>query len=105
MTLKKFVLAAGMGILAVVPIVAIADGVNFNLKVGDDNEAHYHFRDHRVRHNPEMLKAARALAEAKSHLWYAKGDFGGHRVNAINQINLALDEINAAENDRRGGDH
>lgn len=95
--LKKMGLAAGLVGLAMVPIIAIADGGNFSLKVGDDNEAHYRFHGRGARHNPEMWKAARSLADAKNHLWYAKSDFGGHRVNAIQDINMALDEIQSAE--------
>jgi hypothetical protein len=44
-----------------------------------------------------MNKAANALANAKKQLWYAHGNFGGHRENAMQDINLALDEIRAAE--------
>jgi hypothetical protein len=95
---RKYLIAAGLVVLAAVPLAVKADGLNFNVKVGDDNEAHYHFRDHGPRHNPELLKAAKSLAEAKNHLWYAQSDFGGHRTSAIQHINMALDEISAAEN-------
>jgi hypothetical protein len=94
---KKTLVAAGLAGLAVTPFIAKADGFNFNVKIGDDNEAHYRFRDRGIPHDPEMLRAARALAEAKNHLWYAKNDFGGHRANAVRNINMALDEIRAAE--------
>jgi hypothetical protein len=99
--LKIALVAAGLAGLAAVPFIAKADGINFKVKIGDDNEAHYHFRDRRVQHDPEMLRAAQSLAEAKNHLWYAKNDFGGHRSSAVQHINMALDEINAAENSRR----
>jgi hypothetical protein len=59
------------GVWAVVtgfPMRVMADGFNFNVKIGDDNGAHYHFRDHQVRHDPQMLRAARSLANAKNHL-------------------------------------
>ncbi len=97
---KKALLAAGLAGIAAAPFVAIADGFNFKVKVGDDNEAHYRFRDRQVRHDPEMLRAARSLAEAKNHIWYAKNEYGGHRSRAIQDINMALDEINAAEANR-----
>ena len=98
--LKVILLGAGLALAAAVPQPAKADGFNFNAKIEDDNEAHYHFRDHQVRHYPEMWKAAQSLANAKNHLWYAKHDFGGHRSAAIININRALDEISAAENYR-----
>ena len=94
---KKFLVAMSLFGIAAVPFVALADGFNFNVKIGDDNEAHYRFRDRTVRHDPEMLRAAQSLAEAKNHVWYAKTEYGGRRARAIQYINLALDQINAAE--------
>jgi len=98
--LKVILLGAGLVLAAAIPMPAKADGFNFNSKIEDDNEAHYHFRDLQVRHDPEMLKAARSLADAKKRLWFAKHDFGGHRSAAIININRALDELSAAENVR-----
>jgi hypothetical protein len=98
---KKTLLGVGLAALAAVPFVAFADGFNFNVKIGDDNERHYRFREGKVQHNPEMLKAAQLLAEAKNHLWYAKDDWGRHRDNAVQHINMALDEISATENNWR----
>ena len=100
---KKTLLAAGLAGLAAVPFIANADGFNFNVSVGNDNEAHYRFRDAKVRHNPRMLRAAQLLADAKSQLWYNERDFGGHRSSAIQNINMALDHIRAAENTGRNG--
>jgi hypothetical protein len=100
---KNTLAAAGVIGLAAVPFIAKADGFNFNVAVGDDNEAHYHFQDQTIRHNPEMWKAAQSLAHAKIHLWNSRGDFGGHRANAVQDINLALDEISLAENNWRDG--
>jgi hypothetical protein len=100
---KNTLVAASLTAVAAVPFIAKADGFNFNVAVGDDNEAHYHFRDQAVRHNPEMWKAAQSLAHAKTHLWNSRGDFGGHRANAVQDINLALDEISLAENNWRTG--
>ena len=102
---KKTLMTLGLAGLTAAPFAALADGFNFNVKVGDDNEAHYHFRDHRFHHDPQMLMAAKSLVEAKSHLWYAKSDFNGHRTRAIQNINMALDEINAAEHEGRHDNH
>jgi hypothetical protein len=96
---KKTLVAASLVGLTAVPFIVYADGFSFNVKVGDDNEKHYRFRDRTVKHDPEMLRAAQSLAEAKNHLWYAKGD-RGRRSSAIQHINMALDEISAAENSR-----
>ena len=96
LNLKKTLAAAGLAGLMAVPFAAQADGVSFGINFGADNDAHYHFQE--GWHHPEMLKAANALIAAKKHLWYAKGDFGGHRENAMQDINMALDEIRAAEN-------
>ncbi len=101
--LKKTLVAGSLALIVAAPFVVMADGFNFKVKVGDDNEAHYRFHDRQVRHDPEMLRAAKLLAEAKSHLWYAKNEFGGHRSKAIQHINMALDEINAAEASRENG--
>jgi hypothetical protein len=93
---KRAVVGAGLIALAAVPFLAKADGVSFGVDIGADNESHYRFHDNSW-HHPEMLKAANALANAKKHLWYAHGNFGGHRENAMQDINMALDEIRAAE--------
>jgi len=94
---KKALVAAGLAGFTAVPFTALADGFNFNVKVGDDNEAHYHFRDRKAHHNPQMLMAAKSLAEAKNHIWYAGRDNSGHRARAIQNIIMALDEIRAVE--------
>jgi hypothetical protein len=93
--LKRSLVGAGLIVLAAVPFIAKAD-VGFGIDIGSDNESHYHFHNNGW-HHPEMNKAAAALANAKKHLWYTKGDFGGHRENAMRDINMALDEISAAE--------
>ena len=93
---KRFLVAAGLIVLAAVPFIAKADGIGFGIDIGSDNESHYHFHNNGW-HHPEMLKAADALASAKRHLWYTKGNFGGHRESAMQHINMALDEISAAE--------
>ena len=93
--LKRSLVGAGLIALAAVPFIAKAD-VGFGLDFGADNESHYHFHNNGW-HHPEMNKAAMSLSNAKRHLWYAKGAFGGHRENAMRDINMALDEISSAE--------
>jgi len=93
---KKSLVVAGLALLAVVPLVAKA-GVVFGVDFGSDNEAHYRFHNNGW-HHPEMMRAANALVTAKKRLWYSKGNFGGHRESAMQDINMALDEISAAEN-------
>lgn len=50
-----------------------------------------------VEHNVEMLKAAQLLADARTHLLYAKSDLGGRREGAIEHINSAVDELRAID--------
>src|ERR1700677_4538884 len=94
---KKSLVVAGLVALAAAPFIAKADGVAFGVDFGSDNEAHYRFHNNGW-HHPEMMKAANALVAAKKHLWYSRGNFGGHRESAMQHINMALDEISAAEN-------
>jgi hypothetical protein len=94
---KKSLVVAGLVALAAAPFIAKADSVGFGVDFGSDNEAHYRFHNNGW-HHPEMMKAANDLVMAKKHLWYSKGNFGGHRESAMQHINMALDEISAAEN-------
>ena len=48
-------------------------------------------------HNIALVNAAQSLADARNYLIYAKADFGGHREDAIDYINRAVDEIRAVE--------
>jgi hypothetical protein len=100
--LKKTVLAMGLAALVSVPFIAKADGLNLSININDDNEAHFHFKDHSIKHHPEMAAAAKALVNGKARLWNAKGDFGGHRETAIQDINNALDEIRLADDHAMG---
>jgi hypothetical protein len=98
--LRKTCLSLGLAAVAfapalLVPARAHADGINFSLNVGDDDEAHFHFRDHR-HVNPMIWKAAQQLREAKHSLWQARNDFNGHKEAAVRAINAALDELSAA---------
>ena len=52
-------------------------------------------REHRERH-PEINKALRKLRAAKEDLEKAAHDFGGHRVAAIQAIDQAIRELEAA---------
>jgi len=47
-------------------------------------------------HAPEIHKAMRKLRGAKQDLEKAAHDYGGHKAKAIEAINQALDELNAA---------
>lgn len=107
----KFVM--GMYFLSLIGLTTVvkADSINFTLKVEDDDEAHFHFRDKdrgvRERHNPMIWRAAADLRQAKRKLWVAGGpDFGGQRVRAIRKINEALAALWAADQyDIRHTDH
>ena len=46
--------------------------------------------------HPAIRKAIGALEAAKSDLEHAAHDFGGHRVEAIEAINRALDQLHKA---------
>ncbi|HET9870753.1 MAG TPA: hypothetical protein VFR02_09705, partial [bacterium] len=83
---KMAVWLAGFALVTAAPFLVKADGSNFGVKIGDDNEAHYRFRDRRVRHDPQMLQAARLLAAAKERLWYLRDGFNGHRSAAVASI-------------------
>jgi hypothetical protein len=99
MTKKLLTLSLAAALLGGVaaPALLRADGVSLNVDLGADDEAHFHFADRHRHHHPEILKAAMKLQEAKHHLWAAKNDFGGHKVAAIQAINVALDELRMAE--------
>jgi len=92
----KNVLWAGAGavFLTSVPLTVQSDEIRFGVNFGADNEIHYHYHGW---HHPEMRRAADALITAKKRLWYARGNFGGHREEAMREINMALDEISMAE--------
>jgi len=84
--------------LLVLPAAVKADGVSLNVNVGEDDEAHFHFKGgKRQHHHPLILKAASQLRNAKHTLWAAADDFHGHKAAAIQSINAALDELRQAE--------
>lgn len=53
------------------------------------------FGAQRERH-PEMMKALRALENAKRDLSNAAHDFGGHRVKALEHTDAAIAEVKEA---------
>jgi len=52
-------------------------------------------RGRREKH-PEIRHAMRALENAKAALQKADRDFGGHRTNAVKDVDAALDECRQA---------
>jgi hypothetical protein len=92
---KKFAMAAGLLGLLSAPAMIHSDGFNFNVRVGDDDEAHFHFNG--GHHHPMIIRAAQQLRNAKHTLWEAKNDFNGHKAAAVQAINAALDELRMAE--------
>ena len=96
---KKFLAVASLAAVLAAPAMIHADGVNFSVKVGEDDEAHFHFKNHRHVH-PLILKAANQLRNAKHTLWEAADDFNGHKAAAVQAINTALDELRIASEKR-----
>jgi hypothetical protein len=47
-------------------------------------------------HHPEIRAAIRALENAKRHLQEAAHDFGGHRAEALEAVNRALEQLKLA---------
>lgn len=94
---RKF--AYGLGILAflALPMVARADGFNMNVNIGGDDQAHFDFKGMARRHHPVIWKAAQQLRKAKHTLWVAADDFHGHKIEAIQAINAALDQLRVCE--------
>jgi hypothetical protein len=98
--LKKLWVAAGLAGMMMIPVLAKADGLNLNMDIGADDEAHYHFSDVQPgHHHSEIWKAATRLRDAKHRIWEARKhtNFGGHAESSIQAINTALDELRMAE--------
>ncbi len=91
---RKFTGVVALGLTLALPAVIHADNITFMANVGDDDEAHFHFRGH---HHPLIFRAANKLRESKHLLWSAGHDFGGHKMQAIAAINHALDELAQAD--------
>ncbi len=92
-------LALGMGMIGLLamPLVARADGFNLNVKVGADDQAHFDFKAGARHHHPMIWKAALQLRNAKHTLWKAADDFHGHKAEALQAINGALDQLKVCE--------
>ncbi len=85
-------MSMGLIVMLFAPALSRADGINLSVNVGVDDEAHFHFKD-RGHIHPMIWKAAQQLRNAKHTLWAAADDFGGHKLQAIQAINGALDEL------------
>jgi len=88
-------LALGLSVAAFAPALAHADEIGFAVNLGADDNAHFHFGEHR--HDPHIFEAARALQHAKHVLWNDPRHRGPARDKAIRQINDALDTLNWIE--------
>ncbi len=99
MELKKLLAGAGLLVLMAAPMAVHADGIDFTVNVGADDEAHYHFSQAPAQHHSEIYWAAKKIQEAKHKIWDArkKHNFGGHAESAIQALNGALDELRLAE--------
>src|SRR5258708_3710669 len=92
-------LVCGMAILGLlaVPMVVKADGFNLKVNIGGDDQAHFDFKGGPGQHHPNIWKAAQMLRKAKHLLWKAADDFNGHKADAIQAINGALDQLRVCE--------
>jgi hypothetical protein len=99
MKIKKLLAGAGLLVLMAAPMAVHADSIDFNVNVGADDEAHYHFSHPPSGHHSEIYWAAKKIQEAKHKIWNArkKHNFGGHAENSIQMLNGALDELRMAE--------
>src|SRR5579863_6491699 len=88
--------AAVLGLMAM-PLAVRADGVNLNVNIGDDDQAHFDFKAGARHHHPMIWKAAQQLHAAKMTLWHAATDFNGHKADAIGAINNALEQLKICE--------
>jgi hypothetical protein len=91
--MKKIIFGAMLFILMVMPMAVKADGVNLNVNLGVDDQAHFDFRGGARGHHPMIWRAAQQLQNAKHTLWKAANDFHGHKADAIGAINAALDQL------------
>jgi|BarGraIncu00222A_1022003.scaffolds.fasta_scaffold240105_1 hypothetical protein len=95
--LLRLVCCAGIFCLLAMPMMAKADGLNLNVKIGGDDQAHFDFKSGPSHHHPMIWKAAQKLREAKHSLWKAPNDFNGHKADAIQAINAALEQLRICE--------
>lgn len=92
-------LVLGMGVLGLMamPMAVKADSLNLNVNIGQDDQAHFDFKAGVRHHHPMIWKAAQQLRNAKHTLWQAADDFHGHKADAIQAINAALDQLKNCE--------
>ncbi len=93
---RKLAVGAGMLGLLALPVVAKA-GFDLSVNIGNDDQAHFDFNGGMRHHDPEIWKAAQKLQAAKHDLWKARNDFHGHKGDAIQAINGALDQLRICE--------
>ncbi|HVM32706.1 MAG TPA: hypothetical protein VMU88_06195 [bacterium] len=88
-------IAAFTGVLAIsaMPVAVMADSVSVNFNIGADDQAHFDFHAGKRHYHPMIWKAAKELQQAKHTLYGAADDFHGHKMDAINAINGALDQL------------
>lgn len=95
--LGKALLGVGVLGLLAMPTMVKADGFNLHVNLGGDDQAHFDFNGGARRHHPKIWAAAQELRNAKHTLWTAADDFHGHKAQAIQAINAALDQLSVCE--------
>jgi Spy/CpxP family protein refolding chaperone len=93
MNWMKVAAFAGILALTAMPVAVMADGVSVNFNIGADDQAHFDFHAGQRHYHPMIWKAAKQLQNAKHTLYAAADDFNGHKMDAINAINGALDQL------------
>ena len=76
------------GLMMMTPAISMAQDQG-------SNQEHREHKEGRERH-PKIRQAIRALQGAKDDLEDASHDFGGHRVEALEAVNNALKQLQAA---------
>ncbi len=95
--LRKLALGVGILGLLAMPMTLRAAGFDLTVNIGVDDQAHYDFKAGARSHHPMIWKAAHQLQAAKHTLWKAATDFNGHKADAIQAINAALDQLRICE--------
>jgi hypothetical protein len=99
--MRTLALGAAMLGLVAVPMVAMPVGAmagfDLTVNIGADDQSHFDFNAGPGHHTPEIWKAAKQLQNAKHTLWKARDDFHGHKADAIQAINAALDQLKTCE--------
>jgi hypothetical protein len=95
--LRKLALGAGILGLVAMPLMVKAAGFDLSVNIGGDDQAHFDFNGGMRHHDPLIWRAAQQLQNAKHTLWKARNDFHGHKADAIQAINAALDQLRVCE--------